>query len=293
MEWFPLPCVCGISPPCHRLDGALPLQAVHKVAFYIGSYPVAWYGVLVAVAFLLGLWLAGRRGMREGIPPEKVMDSGPWMILGTIIGARLLYVVSYWNEAFAGKPFYEIFMIQKGGLVYYGGFIGASIAVMIYLHVRKLPMWKYGDAMAPSVALGYVFGRLGCLMNGCCYGKPTDVPWAIHFPAGHETQGVGVHPTQIYDALLSFGFYLLLAWMYRRKKFDGQIFASYLMGYALLRSVVESFRGDYSTEHIHAGLLTPGQLVGLGIFTAGLVLYVVQLRRRPTQPLPARPVRPA
>lgn len=260
-----------------------------KVAFYIGSYPVAWYGVLVAIAFLVGLWLAGRRGLREGIPAEKIMDSGPWMILGTIIGARAFYVVTYWNEAFAGKPLSEIFMIHKGGLVYYGGFIGASIAVYIYLHLRRLPPWKYGDAMAPSVALGYVFGRMGCLMNGCCYGKPTDVPWAIKFPAGHETNGVPVHPTQVYDALLSFGFYLFLAWIYRRKKFDGQVFASYLMGYAVLRSFVEGFRGDYSTEHIHAGLLTPAQVVSLGIFSAGLVLYLVQLRRRSAQVLPARP----
>jgi phosphatidylglycerol:prolipoprotein diacylglycerol transferase len=260
---------------------------VQKIAFHLGSYPVAWYGVLVAVAFLLGLWLASRRGVLEGLPADKVMDSGPWMILGTIIGARTFYVLTYWKEAFAGKPLYEIFMIQHGGLVYYGGFIGASLAVMAYLQIRHLPVWKYGDAMAPSVAFGYVLGRFGCLMNGCCYGKPTDVPWAIRFPSDHETGGVPVHPTQLYDAFLNFCFYLFLAWLYRRKKFDGQIFASYLMGYAVLRSIVESFRGDYSSDHIHGGLLTPAQLVSLGIFSAGVLLYVVQLRRRPARVVPA------
>jgi phosphatidylglycerol:prolipoprotein diacylglycerol transferase len=263
---------------------------VHKVAFYLGSYPVAWYGVLVAMAFLIGLWLAGRRGVRDGIPAERILDSGPWMILGTIIGARAFYVATYWKEAFAGEPWYEIFMIQHGGLVFYGGFIGASIAVIIYLRKKQLPVWKFGDAVAPSIALGYVFGRFGCLMNGCCYGKPTDLPWAIHFPEGrdangvpyHPTGGVGVHPTQIYDALLNFFFYLLLAWLYRRKKFDGQIFAIYLMGYAGLRSFVESFRGDYSSDHIH-GILTPAQMVSLAIFTAGLVLYLLNMRRRAPQ----------
>jgi phosphatidylglycerol:prolipoprotein diacylglycerol transferase len=268
----------------HQAQG-LKLQAVHKVAFHIGNFTVAWYGVLVAMAFLIGLWLAGRRGIRDGIPPEKIMDVGPWMILGTIIGARTLYVITYWKEAFAGNPFYEIFMVQHGGLVFYGGFIGASIAVIIYLHLKKLPLWKFGDAIAPSVALGYVLGRFGCLMNGCCYGKPTDVPWAIRFPADHDTHGVPVHPTQIYDAILSFIFYLVLAWLYRRKKFDGQIFATYLMGYAAMRSFVETYRGDYTAEHIH-GLLTPAQLVSLGIFSAGLLLYFV-LQRRPAQPQPA------
>ena len=265
------------------------LQAVHKVAFQIGNFTVAWYGVLVAMAFLIGLWLAGRRGVRDGIPPEKIMDVGPWMILGTIIGARTLYVATYWKEAFAGKPLYEIFMVQHGGLVYYGGFIGASIAVILYLNYKNLPLWKFGDAIAPSVALGYVFGRFGCLMNGCCYGKPTDLPWGIRFPldteTGEATNGMPVHPTQIYDALLSFVFYLVLAWLYRRKKFDGQIFATYLMGYAISRSFVESYRGDYTPSHIH-GILTPAQLVSMGIFSAGLCLYFVLQRRRP-QPMPA------
>ncbi len=271
-----------------RLDTKL--APVHKVAFYIGSYPVAWYGVLVAMAFLIGLWLAGRRGLRDGIPAEQIMDLGPWMILGTIIGARAFYVATYWKEAFAREPWYEIFMIQHGGLVFYGGFIGASIAVIAYLRWKHLPIWKFGDAIAPSIALGYVFGRLGCLMNGCCYGKPTNMPWAICFPKGfdekgeprHPTRGEPVHPTQIYDSLLNLVFYLVLAWLYRRKKFDGQIFAIYLMGYAGLRSFVESFRGDYTSEHIH-GILTPAQVVSLVIFSAGLLLYLIRMRR-PTQP---------
>jgi phosphatidylglycerol:prolipoprotein diacylglycerol transferase len=245
---------------------------VDKVAFQIGSLPIHWYGVLVAVAFLVGLWTASRRGVRDGIPPEKVLDAGVWLILGTIVGARTLYVISYWQEEFAGKPWTEILMIQRGGLVFYGGLMGASAACLIYVWKNRLPVWKFADTLAPSIALGYVPGRLGCLMNGCCYGRPTAVPWAIHFPADHATHGAGVHPTQIYDMLLNVLLYAGLAWLYRRKKFDGQIFATYLISYALLRSVVEVFRGDYTIRYF-GGVATPAHLISGAIFVAGLLLY--------------------
>src|SRR4051812_6102658 len=191
---------------------------------------------MVALGFMAALWTASRRGMREGVAPEKILDLGPWLILGAIVGARTLYVISYWREEFADKPM-EIFMIQKGGLVFYGGLVGSSLACILYVRWKKLPLWKFADILAPSVALGYVFGRIGCLMNGCCYGRTCDLPWAIRYPIGHETYPDGgdvtpVHPTQIYDSLLNLALYLFLAWLYRRKKFDGQIFAAYLVCYA-------------------------------------------------------------
>jgi phosphatidylglycerol:prolipoprotein diacylglycerol transferase len=256
---------------------------VHKTAFYIASYPVAWYGVMVAVAFVVGLWTASRRALRYNLSPDAIMDAGPWLIIGTIIGARLWYVVTYWNESFAGQPWKEIFMVQHGGLVFYGGLVGASAATLIYLFRNKLPIWKFADAVAPSIALGYVFGRIGCLMNGCCYGRACDLPWAIHFPKDHETHGEGVHPTQIYDSLLNLVLYLGLAWLYRRKKFDGQVFALYLVGYAVTRSIVEVFRGDYNGAHIHGGFFTPAQLVSAAILATGLVL-LWKLPRQETQP---------
>jgi phosphatidylglycerol:prolipoprotein diacylglycerol transferase len=129
-----------------------------------------------------------------------------------------------------------------------------------------------------------VFGRVGCLLNGCCYGRPTDVPWAVTFtnPQAHEFSGtpldVPLHPTEIYDALLNFGLYLFLAWLFRRKKFDGQVFATYLICYAVTRSIVEYFRGDYTNLHYHFGL-TPAQWIGVPIFIAGLALAAVLSRR--------------
>lgn len=256
---------------------------MHDIAFSIGGLTIHWYGILVALGFFAGLWTASHRARLVGIAPERVYDLGPWLIIGGIAGGRILYVISYWHEQFAQKPFPSIFMVQQGGLVFYGGFIGAVAAGMFYLWLKKLPLWKMADIMAPSVALGYAFGRIGCLMHGCCYGRPCSLPWAIHFPADHATHGIGVHPTEIYDSLLNFAFYCFLAWLFRRKKFDGQIFAVYLIGYAVIRSFVEYFRGDYPVYY--GGWATPAQLISVGIVAGGLLLLFL-LPRTQGQPQP-------
>jgi phosphatidylglycerol:prolipoprotein diacylglycerol transferase len=247
---------------------------VHPIAFQLGSLTITWYGVMVATAFLVGLWTASRRAVSSGISSEKILDLGPWLIVGTIVGARALYVLSYWREQFAGHSMTEIFMVWKGGLVYYGGFVGATLAGVLYARIKALPLWKLADVVAPSIALGSVFGRIGCLLNGCCYGRECNLPWAIHFPPGHQTYPHGVHPTQVYDSFLNLLLYVGLAWLYRHKKFDGEVFASYLIGYALFRSLVEMFRGDYPQYYL-GGWATPAHLVSIGILVAGVVLWMV------------------
>jgi phosphatidylglycerol:prolipoprotein diacylglycerol transferase len=237
---------------------------------------------MIALAFLAGLWTATLRARREKIPGEKIADVTLWLMIGGIVGARVAYVTTYWREEFADQPFSEIFMIQHGGLVYYGGLMGAIVAGAIYIRWKKLPFWKTADIIAPSIALGNVFGRIGCLLNGCCYGRACGLPWAISFPADNPLNPptYPVHPTQIYDALLNFGVYLFLAWLFRRKKFDGQIFATYLLCYAVTRSFVEYFRGDYTNLHYHLGL-TPAQWISVPIFAAGLALAAILSRREP------------
>ncbi|MGD0207270.1 MAG: prolipoprotein diacylglyceryl transferase [Verrucomicrobiota bacterium] len=265
---------------------------MHPIAFQLGSFMIHWYGVMIALAFLAGLWTATRRARRENISGEKIADIVFGLMIGAILGARAVYVTTYWKDEFANQPLPEIFMIQHGGLVYYGGLIGATIAGMICIRWKKLPLWKTADVLAPSIALGNVFGRIGCLLNGCCYGRACSLPWGIRFPnqsapwLQHFQQGlVGkgdpslpVHPTQIYDALLNFALYLGLAWLFRHKKFNGQVFATYLICYAVFRSIVEFFRGDYPADHIHNGL-TSGQLASIPIFIAGLTLAAFLSRR--------------
>ena len=253
---------------------------MHPIAFQLGPLTVHWYGVMMALAFLIGLWTAGRRSVRAGIAAEKICDLGPWLIIGAILGARAVYVTTYWNEEFTGQPIWEIFMVQHGGLVYYGGLIGAALGCILYARVKRLPLWKLADILAPSIALGYVFGRIGCLLNGCCYGRACDLPWAIRFPADNPLHPptFPVHPTEVYESLLNLILYAALAWLYCRKKFDGQVFAVYLMGYAALRSFVEMFRGDYTPAHLHGGF-TPAHLVSIGIFAAGAVLFALHKQR--------------
>jgi phosphatidylglycerol---prolipoprotein diacylglyceryl transferase len=261
---------------------------VHPIALQLGRFTITSYGVMVALAFVAGLWTASRRSLRDGIPGDKILDLGPWLIVGAILGARALYVFSYWHEEFVGRPVLEIFAVWRGGLVFYGGLIGASLACILYARIKNVPLWKLADVFAPSVALGSVFGRLGCLLNGCCYGRACNLPWAITFPPDSRSAppGVPLHPVQLYDASLNLLCYVALAWLYRRKKFDGQVFIAYLISYAFLRSFVEVFRGDYP-EHYLGGWATPAQLVSIGILAAGLVLLPVLRRLKPTLPAKA------
>lgn len=257
---------------------------MHPIAFQLGTFTIHSYGVMVALGFLAGLWTASRRGLREGVPAEKIIDLGPWLIIGAILGARTLYVVSYWQESFAGKPLTEIFKVWNGGLVYYGGLLGASLACVLYVRLKKLRLWTIADILAPSIALGSVFGRIGCLLNGCCYGRACSLPWAIRFPADNPLHPptYPVHPTEVYDSLLNLCLYAGLAWLYRRKKFNGQVFGLYLVGYAVLRSFVELFRGDYpEQQHYLGGWATPGQLASFVALAAGVVLLCLLPRAAP------------
>ena len=128
---------------------------VHPVAFQIGGFTIYWYGILAAFGFLIAFWTASRRAPHDGISSEVIADLAPWLIGGAIVGARALFVISYWKEEFAGRPIWEIFMLRRSGLVYYGGLIGACLATIIFSRVRKVPLWKIADIMAPSIALGH------------------------------------------------------------------------------------------------------------------------------------------
>ena len=246
---------------------------MHPEAFKVFGFPIYWYGVIAGIAVLMAFGTGAKRAAREGLPGDAIMGLAPWIIIAAIIGARLLYVINYWNEVFSDKPWHYVITIGRSGLVYYGGLIGASLGTIVYCWKNKYPLWKIGDVMAPSVALGHAIARIGCLMTGCCFGKECSLPWAIYFPPGSSAPaGIGLHPTQIYESALNFVFYGLLMLIYRRKKFDGQIFAAYLMGYAVLRSFVELFRGDYEKHYI-VGIITPGQSVSIFIFAIGIALW--------------------
>ncbi len=233
---------------------------------------------MIALAFLAGLWTATRRARRENISGEKIADVVLWLMVGAIIGARFVYVTTYWKDEFADQPLSEIFMIQHGGLVYYGGFIGAVLAAFIYLRWKKTAVVEDRRRARAEHRVGKCLWPRRLPAQRLLLRPSDDLPWGIRFPAGHQYAGMPVHPTEIYDALDNFILYLLLAWLFRHKKFDGQVFATYLIGYAVTRTIMEYFRGDYPPDHIHYGL-TPGELVSIPIFIAGLALAAVLSRR--------------
>ncbi|MGC8742274.1 MAG: prolipoprotein diacylglyceryl transferase [Verrucomicrobiia bacterium] len=247
---------------------------MHRVAFQIGNLTIYWYGILVAVGIISGLWISSRHSKLRGVLPETIIDSGIWLIISGIIGARLFYVIMNWKSAFANQPFYEVLMIQKGGLVYYGGLLGGIAGAVIFSKIKKIPLLRLLDILAVGLPVGHFFGRLGCFMNGCCYGKETTLPFGVHFPSPHETFGKAVHPTELYEAFLNLLLFFYLRNYFKKTKSDGLVTACYLISYSILRFSVEILRGDYPPDQLFFnGLLTPAQILSLFLFIAGLTIY--------------------
>ena len=233
------------------------------------------YGVLVAAGFLIGLAVAARLVRREGLPSETIADLGVWLILAGMASAKLFYIVFFWQDFLAGLHTEGVRSLREG-FVFYGGFIGASLATVVFTRRRRLSLWKIGDACAPGAAIGHAFGRVGCFFNGCCYGKPCSLPWAVRFPAPHPMAGIPVHPTEIYEALGNIVIFLALTRFYRRKRFDGQVWWWYVLSYGVLRFVVEFFRGDY--ERYYFGVFTIGHAIAAVMVVVAVIALSLQAR---------------
>jgi phosphatidylglycerol:prolipoprotein diacylglycerol transferase len=240
---------------------------MYPILFHIGEWPVYSYGVLLAAAYLVGLQLAVVRARRAGVDPAKVMDLGIYLIIAALVGAKLMLIAVDWDY-FRQQPRELLSLVRAGG-VFYGGLIGAVIVGIILVRRYKLSVWSTADLMAPGIALGHVVGRFGCLLAGCCYGRPTDVSWAITFTNPVANQNVGtplnlpLHPTQLYDAgaeLLILG--LLLATERRGRPFSGRTFWLYIGLYAISRFIIEFYRGDIQRGTVF-GQVTTSQFVSL------------------------------
>ena len=247
---------------------------MYPILLRVGPFTIHTYGALVALGFLAAITLASSDAKRRGMDPQKIMDLGLYLIVAGIVGARLLDIAIEYRF-FAKNPL-EMFMIWKGGLVFYGGFIAAVPTAIWYLKKNDLPVWKVGDVLAPCLALGHAIGRLGCFAAGCCYGCEAHLPWSVTFtdPDSLAILGVPLHPTQIYEALGNFILFFGL-WAYRKKTvFDGQLFWLYVMLYSVLRFLVEAFRGDSYRGHVSMdGLsLSTSQSIGVVTFLVAAVM---------------------
>jgi len=241
---------------------------MHPVLFRLGPLDIHTYGVLVAAGFLLGLTIAGRRAQRNGIDPRHVSDLGIWLILAGMCGAKIFHVVFFWNE-FIGAWRAEGLRSLREGFVFYGGFLAAIATTIGFAHRRQLPLWKLADVLAPSVALGHAFGRLGCFFNGCCFGKACNLPWAVRFPDQHIAHGHPVHPTELYEVLGNLVLFAALSAWLPRRRFDGQVWWWYVLAYGALRFVIEFFRGDYDVYYF--GVFTIAHLIAAGLMATAVI----------------------
>jgi len=257
--------------------------------FHIGPLPVRAYGLMLAISFILGVLYIKHVVERDKRPFEPYLTIATLMILGGVVGARLFYVVFHLEE-FAGhwtaviNPFHEG-QFGIAGLNLYGGVLLALVATIWYCRRTKLSVLETFDYFSPTLGIGLAVTRIGCFLNGCCYGVPTTLPWGVRFPDGSIPDfvfhGQYLHPTQIYSSLYGLLLFVLLNWMLPRKKFTGQLVAILFMAEATFRFVIEDIR-YYENEmkfDLGGGTVTYNQVISVALFIAGLLIFAVQRRR--------------
>ena len=261
------------------------------------------YGLLLAIAFLVGIQLFLKRGVERGLPEDKLSNLSLLLLVLAIVGGRGLYVLTHWSD-YAKDPL-GVFRIWEGGLMLYGGYFLAIAGGILYVRRHNIPAWRVGDAAAPSMALGIGLGRIGCFLNGCCFGLPSHLPWAIKFPPGSYSNFVfpsePLHPSQLYLAAAGIGQFALLLALDRKQRFDGWLFWTYIAIDATFRFLIDFTRYYDATSYL--GKIGPLSFNVNQVFSVFLVaastFMLVRLKhtaatRAATSPIPeARPETPA
>ena len=256
---------------------------MHPDILHWGVLHIRSYGLMLAVAFLAGTWLALREARRRGLDEDKLVTVILVVLVSSVIGARALYVLEHVQEF--RREWGSVVAIWQGGLTLYGGVVAGTLAGLVTARHIGMPMWSVADTLTPSFALGTVFGRIGCFLNGCCYGIPTTQPWGVHFPpdsfAGLEFGNSAVHPSQLYLAGSGFALFLI-AWLLRtRLKTPGTLFWTFMALFALFRIPLD-FSRAYEPEAVvmswGAIPVVESQVTSLTLVLFAL-LMIVRLRR--------------
>jgi phosphatidylglycerol---prolipoprotein diacylglyceryl transferase len=279
---------------------------IARIPLPFGWKPLAIpaFGMMVVIAFLVSIGLMRRLVKREGVPPEKMEPLFTILLLGTVVGGRLFHVLTNLDD-FKGH-WVDVIRIDKGGMVMYGGLIAVVVGGLWYLRAAKLPIWRVADVGALCGALGLGIGRIGCILAGCDYGReaPADFPMAIKFPSATQPGSFfgltvppntthlapddhWVYPTQVWQSLAGFLTFLLLLWLWKRRRFPGQVFAAFLFLKATYRFIIEYWRGDADRGVFHVGplVLSQAQIIGVFMAAVAVVLWFV-LARRPAASSP-------
>jgi len=259
--------------------------------FNLGPVTVYTYGVLLAAAYLLGLKLAMVRARARQLDPTRMLDLGIYIIISALVGAKLLLLIVDFNQ-FKRDPA-ELLSLARSGGVFYGGLILAVAVAFWYMRRHALPLWTTCDVFAPGIALGHAVGRLGCLFAGCCFGRPTTVPWALTFtnPAAAANVGtplnVPLHPTQIYEsAAEALILVVLIATEKKGRPYPGRTFWLYMLMYGVSRFVIEFYRGD--ERGMVFGVLSTSQFISAVLVPLSVAMLVWLARRPEPSPQVAR-----
>ncbi len=252
---------------------------MHPTLFVWGPMTVYTYGVLVALGVILALWYARHIAPRAGLDPDRIWNLGIYMVLAGLVSAKLWSVVQYW-EFYSGHPreILSLSTLQTGG-TFYGGLAGAVLTLALYTHFRRMPFLSAADMFAVAGPLGHAIGRAGCFAAGCCWGKATWLPVGVtfHDPAAAALVGtplgVPLHPTQLYEGFAELANFALLVWLARSRRFNGQLFALYLMLYGLERGLIEFVRGDPDRTLFLQGRMSLMQVISLALILLGAWLW--------------------
>lgn len=251
---------------------------MYPVLISIGSFTLYTYGLFVAIGLLSAMSLSKHLGKKEGLVPQQITDLYFVILLSAIIGARGLYVLISF-DSYKDNPV-DIFKIWEGGLVFFGGFIIAVIAVLIYIRQKKMPLWKTADIIAPGIALGHALGRIGCFFAGCCHGQRCDLPFAIVFthPQSLAPLNTALHPTQLYMIASNLFLLMITLYVFKHRKFHGMVFLTYIMLYSFFRSIIEFFRGDFRGDFF-LDFISLSQGIGLSASVIALI-FLIKLSRQ-------------
>ncbi len=259
----------------------------------IGPFHLRTFGLLLATAFLVGTWISLGEARRRGIDETKLVNLVLVILVASIVGARGFYVATHPAET-AGDPL-AFFRLWEGGLTLIGGFVAGTLAGFAYMKLAGLPMGVTADTVTPGVALGVGIARLGCFLNGCCFGRPCDLPWGVHFPAGSPPDllypGQAIHPSQLYNAFVFFAVFALTLWLRPRLKGDGQLWWLFVILFALVRFPIDATRHYEASAYVlrwTGGGMTDSELIGVGLIVVAAFLFWRSGRsRRRGRPAPA------
>lgn len=256
---------------------------MHPDIIDIGPITIHSYGLMLALAFVAGVWFIRRRSVYENIPFESLLNVSYFLIIGGVIGARIAFVLLHWNDfqdhfIDAFNPFHSgEFGIS--GLNLYGGVLAGIGGALWYINRKRLPLLAVFDVFAPTLGLGLAIARIGCFLNGCCFGTPTNLPWGVTFPKGSIPEffygSQSIHPTQLYSSLYGLVLFILLWYILHKKKFDGQVLAVLFVLESVFRFSIEPLRYyEAAMTFSFFGLeATYNQLVAVSLFIIGIIIY--------------------